>query len=176
MKKLTRKNPNDIYSLWLDLSSKDKSKARKAALALRQQFAGKSKFSDFWPIIREERDLTVDEIKAKIESVIKKTSGARVNPVRKIIRNPDNNQGKKILDEIKYRYLDRRIDSDGDISYEYGVKTQNYLETIPNKDLKQLKIHLNNLVGVDLGGYRENYQQRLISRMVESEINNRKTK
>lgn len=83
MKKLTRKNPNDIYSLWLDLSSKDKSKARKAALALRQQFAGKSKFSDFWPIIREENSLTVDEIKAKIDSVIKKTSSARANPVKK---------------------------------------------------------------------------------------------
>lgn len=90
MKKLTRKNPTDIYSLWLDLSSKDKSKARKAALALRQQFAGKSTFSDFWPIISNERDLTVNEIKARIESVIKKTSGARVNPIKKLIkrRNP----------------------------------------------------------------------------------------
>lgn len=94
MKKLTRKNPNDIYLSWLDLSSKDKSKARKAALALRQQFAGKSKFSDFWPIIREERDLTVSEIKAKIESVIKKTSGAKANPTRKVIRkrNPGFNK------------------------------------------------------------------------------------
>lgn len=80
MKKLTRKNPNDIYSLWLDLSSKDKSKARKAALALKPQLSGKTSLSDFWPIIREERDLTVSEIKAKIESVIKKTSGAKVNP------------------------------------------------------------------------------------------------
>ena len=86
MKKLTRKNPNDIYSSWLDLSSKDKSKARKAALALKSQLSSKKSSSDFWPIIREERDLTVDEIKAKIESVIKKTSGVRVNPENEIER------------------------------------------------------------------------------------------
>lgn len=90
MKKLTRKNPNDIYSLWLDLSSKDKSKARKAALALKSQLSSKKSLSDFWPIIREERDLTVDEIKAKIESVIKKTSGARVNPIRKVVNRLSN--------------------------------------------------------------------------------------
>lgn len=88
-------NPNDIYSLWLDLSSKDKSKARKAALALKQHFAGKSKLSDFWSIIREESSLTVSEIKAKIDSVIKKTnSGVRVNPIRKAIRiNPQTIYG-----------------------------------------------------------------------------------
>lgn len=84
MKKLTRKNPNDIYSLWKELHSKDSSKARKAALALKSQLSSKKSLSDFWPIIREKRDLTVDEIKAKIESVIKKTSGARANPVRKL--------------------------------------------------------------------------------------------
>ena len=94
MKKLTRKNPNDIYSSWVDLLSKDKSKARKAALALKSQLSSKKSLSDFWPIIREERDLTVDEIKAKIESVIKKTSGLRVNPVRKVIRkNPQTSLG-----------------------------------------------------------------------------------
>lgn len=83
-KKIRKKNPEDTYALWTELSSRDKLKARKAALALHQQFAGKSTFSDFWPIISTERDLTVNEIKAKIESVIKKTSGARVNPVRKL--------------------------------------------------------------------------------------------
>jgi hypothetical protein len=94
MKKLTRKNPTDIYSLWKELNSKDSSKARKAALALKPQLAGKTSLSDFWPIIREERDLTVSEIKAKVESVIKKTSGARANPVRKVVkkRNPGFNK------------------------------------------------------------------------------------
>jgi hypothetical protein len=94
MKKLTRKNPDQTYELWKELSSKDKSKARKAALALRQQFAGKSKFSDFWPIIREENSLTVDEIKAKIDLIIKKTGSARANPVRKATkkRNPGFNK------------------------------------------------------------------------------------
>ena len=82
-------NPDDTYSSWKDLSSRDSTKARKAALALKQHFAGKSKLSDFWSIIREETNLTVSEIKAKIESVIKKTSGARVNPIRKVVRiNP----------------------------------------------------------------------------------------
>lgn len=90
MKKLTRKNPEDIYDLWKDLSSKDSAKARKAALALRLQFAGKSKFSDFWPIIREENSLTVDEIKAKIDLIIKKTSSARANPVRKVVKRLSN--------------------------------------------------------------------------------------
>jgi uncharacterized protein YfkK (UPF0435 family) len=87
--KRKKSNPDNIYSLWKDLSSRDSTKARKAALALKQHFAGKSKLSDFWSIIREESNLTVSEIKAKIESVIKKTSGARVNPIRKTIRiNP----------------------------------------------------------------------------------------
>lgn len=87
--KRKKSNPDDTYSLWKNSFSRDSAKARKAALALKLHFAGKSKLSDFWPIIREERDLTVDEIKAKIESVIKKTSGARANPVRKLLRkNP----------------------------------------------------------------------------------------
>ena len=106
MKKLTRKNPNDIYLLWLDLSSKDKSKARKAALALKSQLSSKKSLSDFWPIIREERDLTVDEIKAKIESVIKKTSGARVNPVKKLIRKNSKNNFREILNQkVTYEVL-----------------------------------------------------------------------
>ena len=105
MKKLTRKNPNDIYSLWLDLSSKDKSKARKAALALKSQLSSKKSLSDFWPIIREERDLTVSEIKAKIESVIKKTSGARVNPVRKATKKSSNPTENRIrLYEIARKF------------------------------------------------------------------------
>jgi len=77
---LKRKNPENIYGLWRDLSSKDKAKARKAALALRLHFSKDTTMGAFWPIIREENDLTKKEIIDRVESVISKTSGARANP------------------------------------------------------------------------------------------------
>lgn len=82
-------------------------------------------------------------------------------------------QGKKIRTIIRNRFLDRRIDGDGDSFYEYGNKTQKYLNTLSDKDLMDLQVFLEALKDIDLGGYRENSQQRVIYRMVESEINNR---
>lgn len=82
-------------------------------------------------------------------------------------------QGKKIRTIIRNQFLDRRVDRDGDSFYEYGDKTQKYLNTLSDKDLMALQVFLEALKDIDLGGYRENSQQKIIYRMVESEINDR---
>ena len=82
-------------------------------------------------------------------------------------------QGKKIQDIIRNQFLDKRIDRDGDMFYEYGIKSQKYLKSISDQALMNLKVYIDALKGTDLGGYRENDQQRTLFSMVEIEINNR---
>lgn len=82
--------------------------------------------------------------------------------------------GKKIRSIIRNQFLDKRIDRDGDIFYEYGVKSQEYLKSISDQDLMSLKAYIDALKCVDLGGFRENDQQKTLFSMVEIEINNRK--
>lgn len=111
---------------------------------------------------------------ASKKSLNKKTSKRKTrkkNPINKF-DDGNHHNGKKILNEIRYDHLDR-IDEDGDIFYKYGTKTRNYLENISNEELADLKAYLDILSDIDLGGYRENDQQKLISRMVKYEINSR---
>lgn len=111
---------------------------------------------------------------ASKKSLNKKTSKRKTRKKNPINKFDDGNHrnGKKILNEIRYDHLDR-IDEDGDIFYKYGTKTRNYLKNISNEELADLKAYLDILSDIDLGGYRENDQQKLISRMVKYEINSR---